>query len=97
MSGEGLSEIEEEIEKLVYGGHVKQQNSLLVTNARHETLLKEAARALLDAEKMISNGGALEFIEVDIKRSYDFLGEITGETVSDDIIEEVFSRFCLGK
>jgi len=97
LSGEGLSEIEEEIEKLVYGGHVKQQNSLLVTNARHETLLKEAARALLDAEKMISNGGALEFIEVDIKRSYDFLGEITGETVSDDIIEEVFSRFCLGK
>ena len=40
---------------------------------------------------------ALDFIEVDVRNAYDLLGEITGETVSDDIINEVFARFCLGK
>ena len=46
---------------------------------------------------MADAGEALDFIEVDVKNAYEFLGEITGETVSDDIINEVFSRFCLGK
>ena len=42
-------------------------------------------------------GEALDFIEVDVRNAYELLGEITGETVSDDIINEVFARFCLGK
>ena len=46
---------------------------------------------------MINLGEALEFIEIDVKRSFEFLGEVIGETVSESIIDEVFSRFCLGK
>ncbi|MFR6257293.1 MAG: hypothetical protein ACLULK_00745 [Anaerovoracaceae bacterium] len=46
---------------------------------------------------MILAKEALDFIEIDVKSAYEYLGEIIGETVSDDIIDEVFSRFCLGK
>ncbi len=69
----------------------------LVTNIRQENSLKEAEAALKDALHMVEKREALDFIEVDMIRSYELLGEIVGETVSDDIIDEVFSRFCLGK
>ena len=46
---------------------------------------------------MIASKEALDFIEIDVKNTYEYLGEIIGETVSDDIIDEVFARFCLGK
>jgi tRNA modification GTPase len=92
-----VEEIENEIESLVYGGKVKQSDSLLVTNARHEALLREAKKALDDAGEMTGRNEALDFIEVDINRSYELLGQIIGETVEEDVLNEVFSRFCLGK
>lgn len=93
----GIKEIEEEIEKLVYGGKVKQGESLVVTNVRHSQLLVDSKASLNDGANMAKLGEALEFIEIDIKRAYELLGEIIGETVSEDIINEVFARFCLGK
>jgi tRNA modification GTPase len=93
----GLEEIEDEIQQLVYGGKVTQESSLMITNARHENLLREACMAIGDAAVMTVNGEPLELIEVDVRRGFDLLGEIVGETVSEDIINEVFARFCLGK
>lgn len=93
----GIDKIEEEILDLVYSGKVKQNESLLVTNVRHKELLEKAEKGLDDALNMVRTREALDFIEVDINSAYEFLGEIIGETVSDDIINEVFSRFCLGK
>jgi tRNA modification GTPase len=92
-----IEEIEEHIAELVYGGEVKQEDSLIVTDARHRQLLKAASSSLADAAEMTAQGEALEIIEVDISSAYASLGEIIGEAVSDDIINEVFSRFCLGK
>jgi tRNA modification GTPase len=97
ISDVGLEEIENEIQKLVYGGAVSQSESLLVTNARHEKLLNEAAVLISDAIHQATHNEPLEFLEVDLRRSYELLGEIVGETVSEDILEQVFSRFCLGK
>ena len=97
LNGEGITEIEEAIENMVYGGQAKQQDSLGVTNVRHEELLRQAVSAIADALEMTDMMQPLEFIEVDINRSYELLGEIIGETVADDIINEVFARFCLGK
>ena len=92
-----MDKIEEEILNMVYSGNVKQNESLIVTNVRHKELLEKASDSLKDALNMTCSRQALDFIEVDLKNAYEFLGEITGETVSDDIINEVFSRFCLGK
>lgn len=93
----GVEKIEQEIINMVYSGHVKQNDSLMVTNVRHKNMLEKAKLSIEDAKDMIAAREALDFIEVDLKSAYDDLGEIIGETVSDDIINEVFSRFCLGK
>lgn len=97
INNEGIEEIETHIEKLVYGGELSQHDSTMVNNVRHIELLKQSRDSLRDAMEMTLAREALDFIEVDVRNAYDLLGEITGETVSDDIINEVFARFCLGK
>lgn len=93
----GITEIEDKIEEMVYGGRVKQEENILITQVRHQELLEKAAQSCEDAIAMIRQKEALDFIEVDIKNAHEALGEIIGETVKDDVINEVFNRFCLGK
>ena len=93
----GITKLEDAIENLVYGGRVKQQDSVLVSNVRHIALLEKAGRSLGDAIGMAESMQPLEFLEIDVNHAYELLGEIIGEAVGDDIIEEVFARFCLGK
>ncbi|HYE67792.1 MAG TPA: tRNA uridine-5-carboxymethylaminomethyl(34) synthesis GTPase MnmE [Anaerovoracaceae bacterium] len=93
----GIEELEQEIVSLVYGGQIKQEESLLVTNVRHMELLEKARAAIGDALVMAENKEALDFIEVDVRRCWEHLGEIIGESVTEDIIDQVFARFCLGK
>ena len=95
--GEGVKDMEEAIKDMVFQGSVSQENSLMVTNVRHENLLTQAAQALEDALEITRLGEPPEIVEIDIRRAYEYLGEIIGEEISDDIINEVFSRFCLGK
>lgn len=97
IMGEGITEIEEFIEEMVYGGEIAQGESLMVNNVRHIELLNIGRDSLKDALNMTEMKEALDFIEIDVKNAYEFLGQIIGETVSDDIIDEVFARFCLGK
>lgn len=96
-NGTGLEELEREIEAMVYGGQIRQEESLLVTNVRHMELLEKAKAAIGDARGMAENSEALDFIEVDVRRCWELLGEIIGESVTEDIIDKVFERFCLGK
>ena len=93
----GISELEDKIEAMVYCGKISQEESLLVTNARHKDLLLRANGSLSDAIAMADNKAALDFIEVDIRAGYELLGEIIGETFSEEILNEVFANFCLGK
>ena len=94
---EGIEKIEEQIVSMVYGGKVSQKDSVMVTSARHKDILEKAKKSIDDAVSMVEMKEPLEFIEIDINSAYEALGEIIGETVQDDIINEVFSRFCLGK
>lgn len=93
----GVQELEQEIVSLVYGGQIKQDESLLVTNVRHMELLEKAKKEIADAYIMAENTEALDFIEVDVRHCWELLGEIIGEAVTEDILEQVFARFCLGK
>lgn len=97
IEGKGIDEIEDKIEALVYGGKLTQKDSVMVNDVRHEELLRKAEQAVCDAAAITRSQEALDIIEIDIREAYDRLGEIIGETVSDDVIDEVFSRFCLGK
>ncbi len=94
----GIEKIEDVIEKLVYGGKVSSQSGqLMVTNVRHKALLEESENSLEDAIQMAEMRQPLEFLEIDVNSSYEALGAIIGESVQEDIINEVFARFCLGK
>lgn len=97
LTGDGVGRIEDKIEELVYGGRLTQKDSVLVSNVRHEELLRKALQAAGDARTITEAGEALDIIEIDVRQCYDWLGEIIGETVSDEVLDEVFSRFCLGK
>lgn len=97
IEGKGIDELGDVIEKLVYNGEVKQSDNILVTNVRHQNLLEEGYKCMSDALNMTDMRQPLEFIEIDVNRCYEALGEITGETAVSDIIDKVFERFCLGK
>ena len=97
INGDGIEEIENAVEELVYGGEITQSESMMVNNVRHINLLTESRNSLEDALQMAANREALDFIEIDVKNAYELTGEIIGESVNDDIINEVFARFCLGK
>ena len=70
---------------------------MLVTNVRHLALIEKAIEELSEAGRMTRAAEAMDFIEVNVRAAFDALGEITGETASGEVIEEVFRRFCLGK
>ena len=97
ISESGTETVEKIIKDRVYSGETSQEESVTVTNARHEQLLKEADRSVGDALVLVSQKEPVEIIEIDVNQAYESLGEIIGEAVEDDIIDEVFSRFCLGK
>jgi len=95
--GAGINAVEKEIEDLVYGGKVKQGESMLISNVRQKNLLEKAGQAIKDAIDQTEAYTAMDFLEIDVKTAWELLGEIIGETVSENIIDEVFARFCLGK
>lgn len=96
-SGEGIEGLEDAIEEFIGSGRVRRENDLLVSNARHEQLLRKAQSELGEALSITRAMEAIDFIEINVKAAFDYLGDISGETASDEIIEEIFSRFCLGK
>lgn len=95
--GTGIAELKEYIREMVFSGNIKQENSLMITNIRHKDLLEKSKNFLLDAVQMIEAKEALDFVEVDLRNAWEHMGEIIGETISEDIMNEIFSRFCLGK
>ncbi len=94
---EGLPRLLDEIERFIGSGAVRREEDQPLTSARHAELLLRASEELSEAMEMARRREALDFIEVNCRAAFDLLGEITGETASDQVIEEIFSRFCLGK
>lgn len=93
----GLEEIEDTLVEMVYKGEIKAKDSLLVTNVRHKNALERALEAIKDSEKAIKQKLPLDFVEVDIKTTWEALGEITGDTVEEDLLDHIFKNFCIGK
>ncbi|TMC21794.1 MAG: tRNA uridine-5-carboxymethylaminomethyl(34) synthesis GTPase MnmE, partial [Chloroflexi bacterium] len=97
LSGEGLPELEETVANLVLAGKTLHSESALVTSARHQEALRLAAEHLQASLVPLDRGLPLDFVSIDLRAAYDTLGEITGETASDDLLDKIFSEFCIGK
>ncbi|BBO00447.1 tRNA uridine-5-carboxymethylaminomethyl(34) synthesis GTPase MnmE [Sporolactobacillus terrae] len=97
VSEKGLEELEQAIANLFFSNSVASGGEAYVSNTRHIALLKQAHQAINDAIAAAEQGIPVDMTQIDIKRSWDLLGEIVGDTVSDRLINELFSKFCLGK
>jgi tRNA modification GTPase len=71
--------------------------SVLVTNVRHQEALRRAAEHLQASVISLEQGLPLDFVSIDLRAAYDALGEVTGETASEDLLDKIFSEFCIGK
>jgi len=88
---------EKMIVDLIFEGGVAPSDRTLVTNIRHKDALERTKRSLEDMIESIKKSMSAEFISVDLKAALNSLGEITGKTVTEDILDEIFSQFCIGK
>ena len=96
-TGNGVSEIKKAIKDMVLEDKVTLNDSVIITNARHKGLLDNALKEMKLGIQMAERKEAFDFIEFNIRGAWLSLGEIIGETVTDDIIDTIFERFCLGK
>lgn len=97
VENKGLETLENTIVDFVYGGKVKHKESFFITNTRHKNALERAKKSIEEAIKAIYQGLSLEFVEIDVKNCWECLGEITGDTIEEDILDAIFSNFCIGK
>ena len=97
LVGTGIGELVEAVRCLVAGGANRSGRDEIITNARHYAALLAARRSLRDAEEGARRGLSGEFIALDIRGALSSVGEITGDVTTDDILEAIFSRFCIGK
>lgn len=97
LTGEGLPHLEETIAALVLAGRTLYGESALITSARHQEALRRAAENLSASSISLEQRLPLDFVSIDLRAAYDALGEVTGETASDDLLDRIFSEFCIGK
>lgn len=94
----GMDQLGEQISHMFFDqGIENSQNSVMVTNARHIGLLHQANDALSDVLKGIADGMPVDLVQIDMTRCWDLLGEITGDSYQDELLDQLFSQFCLGK
>lgn len=93
----GMEELEETIRNMFFEGELKQNNELVVTNLRHKEALQDALNSLKLVERSIEDGMPEDFYSIDLTNAYASLGKIIGEEVDEDVVNEIFSKFCMGK
>ena len=94
---EGIDRLAQGVEELFSLGQITQKQDAAIVNLRHKQAIAEAELCLLHALDTLEAGMPLDLMSVDLRGALEALGTITGQTVSDEIVDEIFSRFCLGK
>ena len=94
---EGLLELKENIIEEIMKEEINSNHDILISNLRHQQALEKARQAIGNAKESYNNEMPFDFLTIDLKACLEQLGRITGETVSEDIIDQIFSDFCLGK
>ena len=93
----GIRKLEEEIKNMFFKGELSFNDEVYITNARHKAALEEARESLKFVKNSIDMGMAEDFFSIDLMNAYESLGRIVGESVGEDLVNEIFSKFCTGK
>ena len=94
---QGIDELEQAIADLFFGGELEAGDLTYVSNSRHIALLEQAKQAIDDALAGIDAGMPVDLVQIDLRRAWELLGEIVGDTVHESLIDQLFAQFCLGK
>lgn len=94
---EGIDRLEQMIKEMFFEGNLTFNDEIYITNVRHKAALEEAKRSILLVEDSIEMGMPEDFYSIDLMNAYEALGSIIGEAVGEDLVNEIFSKFCTGK
>ena len=97
LNNKGIEQLKEKIIEMYDLDKIESKDATYLTNARGLSLLKQAKEVIKEVNKGINNQQPIDMIEIDLKRIWELLGEITGETYQEELINQLFSQFCLGK
>ena len=93
----GIDKLEEKIKEIFNLGNIETDDLSYLSSARSISLLKKSLNNLLSAENGIDNDYPIDMVEIDIKEAWNTLGEIIGETYEEELLDQLFTQFCLGK
>ena len=94
---QGIQTLEETLKNMFFEGNLSFNDEIYITNVRQKAALQDAKEALLQVLESIRNGMPEDFYSIDLMAAYEALGSITGETIGEDLVNEIFSKFCMGK
>ncbi|MBM7580586.1 tRNA uridine-5-carboxymethylaminomethyl(34) synthesis GTPase MnmE [Jeotgalibacillus terrae] len=97
LKEQGVDELEEAIASLFFDGSVDLGDGTYVSNSRHIALLHQALQAIEEAIQGAEMGMPVDMVQIDLRRTWEILGEMIGDTVQESLIDQLFSQFCLGK
>lgn len=93
----GIDDFEKAVEKMFFQGKIRENDEVMITNMRHKEALLEVKESLLQVKKSLDAGMPEDFYSIDLMSAYQSLGRIIGEETSEDLVNEIFSKFCMGK
>lgn len=96
-NGDGTEQLTSMIQKMFFSGEIKESREFFLTNARHIEALQNAKESLLHVKESLSLSMPEDFLSIDLMDAYESLGKILGESVEEDLVNEIFSKFCTGK
>ena len=94
---QGIRELEEKVKEMFLKGEISFNDQIYITNVRQKNALSEALESMKKVIQSIDDGMPEDFYSIDLMDAYESLGSITGESVGEDLINEIFSKFCMGK
>ncbi len=97
VKNQGILELEGILKDMFYEGNLSFNDEIYITNIRHKTALQDAYESLKKVNESIDAGMPEDFYSIDLLDAYEALGSITGETIGEDLVNEIFSKFCMGK
>jgi tRNA modification GTPase len=97
LSGQGIESLKDAIKQLVWAGDIQAESLQVMINARHQDALRRARVSVQQARNALHEGLSLEFVALDLRLGTNAVGEIVGQTTTEDLLDAIFSQFCIGK
>ena len=93
----GIEEFKNKINDMFVRGSIAYNDEVIITNERHLFNIDSSLKSLDEVRKSMDMCMPEDFVSIDLKNTYEYLGAIIGEQIGDDIVDEIFSKFCMGK